>query len=163
MLYQLSKLIAGICFNIINIFLGGNLPPFTCVSVIVKEERGYLAVRRNNGDSVFPGGFVRWREHPEDAARREGKEETGYEISIGEMVGYQIYVSKRWDMMSALNLIYSGEIENGIIHHGSMEGKPYWLAEEDVSQRLAPSAQDVLKEYLHHQEQCKQLKTIKDE
>ncbi len=42
MFYSLLKKLVGIFFNILNILLAGNLPPFGCVCVIVEDQDKYL-------------------------------------------------------------------------------------------------------------------------
>jgi ADP-ribose pyrophosphatase YjhB (NUDIX family) len=58
--------------------------PVTCA--IVHRDRTILLVRRKYppqaGKWCLPAGFVETREHPEESARREVKEETGLEIEI---------------------------------------------------------------------------------
>lgn len=146
MLYQITKKIAAVGFNLLNLLLGGNLPPFTCASVIIHEGSNYLVIERPQGEYVFPGGFVRWREHPKQTARREGKEETGLDLQIQQFIGHQVFTSRRLDIMSAVNLMYRAEVTGGELH-ASMEGKPCWLAESELPGKLAPVARDMFEEY----------------
>jgi ADP-ribose pyrophosphatase YjhB (NUDIX family) len=50
--------------------------------VVVKSSRGFTKGMWN-----IPGGFIEYGEHPEEAAVREIKEETGLEISLGRLLG----------------------------------------------------------------------------
>ncbi|HEY7418071.1 MAG TPA: NUDIX hydrolase [Ktedonobacteraceae bacterium] len=149
MVYQLLKNIVGLSFNLFSLLLRGGLPPFACVSIIVKEDARYLVIERANGEYVFPGGFMRWREEPLQAARREGKEETGFDLQIEDFVGYQPYASHSLLLPSNLTLIYRAVITGGTMR-GSFEGKPLWLAEDEIRERLSPITQEMLDIYQHY-------------
>src|SRR5437764_14993514 len=60
--YYILRKSVGFCFNCLNICLFGNLPPQGCISVIVEDQGRLLLLKRPNGNLVFPGGFIRWRE-----------------------------------------------------------------------------------------------------
>jgi len=54
---------------------------------IVNTDNRFLLVKRNKNDSMpglweFPGGSIEHGEHPEDAVRREVKEETNLDIDV---------------------------------------------------------------------------------
>ncbi len=147
MFYQQLKHIVAICFNLLNILLGGNLPPLVCVSTIVEQDGSYLLVERPGGKYVFPGEFMRWHEHPEQAARREGKEETGFDLGIIDIVGYQSYTSRSFYRMSTVNLVYRAKIVSGTLRT-SIEGRPYWLSESEFAGKLSPLAQGMFDEYI---------------
>ena len=77
-LYQALKKTVGFCFNCLNIGLFGNLPPQGCITVIVEDQGRFLLLKRPNGTLVFPGGFMRWREHPTQTALRNSKKKLDY-------------------------------------------------------------------------------------
>jgi 8-oxo-dGTP diphosphatase len=65
--------------------------PIEVVAAIVERAGAYLITRRLDGTHLaglweFPGGKIRPAENPEDALRREMKEELGVETSVGELV-----------------------------------------------------------------------------
>lgn len=151
MVYTVVKKCVGIFFNLLNILLGGNLPPLACVCVIVEEDHRYLVVERREGDLVFPAGFMRWRESPREAAQREGHEETGLQLRIGPVVGYWSATSKQFDQMSAISIIYRGQVIGGELR-GSIEGQPRWVHEEELRERLDPSFVSILDDYLRFRE-----------
>src|SRR5947209_6834791 len=95
----------SICFNMLNVLLAGNLPPFASVRVIVEEQGQYLVIEHSRCSYSFPGGFVRWREHPIQAAQREGKEETGLHLSIGNVLGYYADPRSNFDAINTLTII----------------------------------------------------------
>jgi ADP-ribose pyrophosphatase YjhB (NUDIX family) len=139
----------GIFFNVLNILLVGNLPPFGSVCMIVEDKGRYLVVQRPEGKIVFPSGFMRWHEHPTQTVRREGKEETGLDLQVGEVVGYSSVVSSRFNRMSSLTLIYEAEVIGGQLH-GSVEGEPYWLEESELRNKLDVQSRHMLDRYLRY-------------
>ncbi len=146
MFYQMLKNILSLCLNLFNLLLRGSIPPLACVALIIENNNRYLVIERANDSCVFPGGFMRWYEEPHQAARREGKEETGFNIQIEDFVGYQPYVSRSLFLPSNLTLIYRATIAGGAMHT-SFEGRPRWLPEEEIRKRLSPIAQEMLDIY----------------
>ncbi|MBV8696231.1 MAG: NUDIX hydrolase [Ktedonobacteraceae bacterium] len=149
LLYQLMKSAASIFFNALNTLLADNLPPLSCACVIVEQQNRYLVIERSSGSIAFPGGFVRWREHPRQAACREGKEETGLQLRIGDMINCYSYTSDRFDHMSTTTLAYYAEVVGGELH-SSMEGKPRWMSEDRLRTKLAHYHRDMLDDYLRY-------------
>ncbi len=152
MLYRLLKNIAAICFNALNILLRGNLPPFACVCVIVKNNGSYLVIEQSADQYVFPGGFMRWHEQPSETAQRETREETGLELHIDSFSGYQLYNSHACNQISTLTLIYTAHISGGSLR-ASSEGRPRWLPEQAIADKLAPIAHELFTIYIAHQKQ----------
>jgi 8-oxo-dGTP diphosphatase len=147
MLYHLLKNTAAICFNLLNILLRGNMPPLACVCVIIEDNERYLVIQQQNGQYVFPGGFMRWHEQPVQTAQRETREETGLELNMGNFAGYQIYNSTSLNKISTINLIYDAQIAGGTLR-ASIEGQPYWLSKDDIPGKLSPIARKIFDEYL---------------
>jgi ADP-ribose pyrophosphatase YjhB (NUDIX family) len=66
-------------------------------ALVVRDARVLLGRRRDDpaaGLWDLPGGFVEEEEHPEDALRREVREETGLEIEPDEFLG--IWLEAYW-------------------------------------------------------------------
>jgi 8-oxo-dGTP diphosphatase len=65
--------------------------PVPGAQALVERDGRVLLGRRRYDPSAglwdIPGGFVDEHEHPEEALRRELREETGLEIDIGELLG----------------------------------------------------------------------------
>jgi len=117
--------------------------------MIVEDKGRYLVIQRPEGKIVFPSGFIRWREHPTQTVRREGKEETGLELRVGEVVGYSSTVSSHFYRMSTLTLIYEAEAVGGQLH-GSVEGEPCWLEESELRSKLDVHSRHMLDRYLRY-------------
>src|SRR5215475_2897305 len=85
MLYGLLKMVVSVCFNILNKLMGGRLPPFGSAAVIVERDNRFLVIELPGGRLAFPGGFMKWDETPQQTAQREGREETGLHLRIGDL------------------------------------------------------------------------------
>lgn len=151
-LYRLLGQTAGGCFNILNLLMAGNLPPFGSVCVVVRERDRYLLLEQSDGKVVLPGGFMRWREDPVDTARRECEEETGLQVRVLEMIGCFSCPAPSRLLMSTLTLVYSAEITGGYLRQ-AVEGRPYWVSETEASERLAPRYQPFFEGYMRRQSQ----------
>jgi len=80
------------------------------VYVVAQNGGRMLFLRRPSGLWEFPGGSVEWGESPEDAARRELKEEANLTIGPLRLVGITSAVYKKGeDDKHSVYLVYSGE------------------------------------------------------
>ncbi len=149
LLYRLFQRLVGIFFNILNLLLVGNLPPFGCVCVIVVQQEKILVVERPEGGFVFPGGFMRWREHSLETVRRECREETGIQLQVNGLIGCCATPSGSFSRMSTLTIIYYAEMIGGELK-GSIEGKPCWQSVEELRKRLQQQQKSILDHYLSH-------------
>jgi 8-oxo-dGTP diphosphatase len=142
----------GFSFNCLNICLVGNLPPQGCISVIVEDQGRFLLLKRPNGTLVFPGGFIRWREHPSQTALREFKEETGLQVKLHHVVACYSNISKDCGSMSTLILVFCAEVNGGDMR-GSIEGQPCWIEETEILEMVDFRYQYMLDDYLEHSKQ----------
>ncbi len=139
-------------FNILNVCLVGNLPPLGCISVIVEDQGRYLLLRRPEGGLVFPGGFMRWREHPKQTAVRELKEETGLQVEVNHVVACYSNSSANFGSMSTITLVYCGEVCGGEMR-GSVEGQPCWIEESKLLDMIDFRYIYLLDDYREHRKQ----------
>jgi 8-oxo-dGTP diphosphatase len=75
------------------------LDPKLAVGTIIRDEAGRIllirrAIEPGYGRWVFPGGFVERGEQVEDAARREAREESGFDVRLGRLVGVYSYTGR---------------------------------------------------------------------
>ena len=161
MLYDLLKKIVSICFNLLNKLLGGGLPPFGSVAVIVQQDDRYLTVELPRGRIVFPGGFMKWEETPEQAAQREGKEETGLDLRIDYLIN--VYARSRTSLFTMSNIcfVYRAEVTGGTLRK-SIEGKPKWLTENEIRTQFGRHTLGILDDYLHHRQTHSEDVTIQE-
>jgi ADP-ribose pyrophosphatase YjhB (NUDIX family) len=151
MLYDLLKKLVSICFNLLNKLLGGGLPPFGSVAVIVEQDNRFLMVELPGGRLVFPGGFMKWDETPTQAAQREGKEETGLDLQIGKLFNIQSRPSRTLFKMSTICFIYRAEVTGGKLRK-NMEGKPLWMTEDEIRVHFGEETLGVLDDYLRYRQ-----------
>ena len=151
MLHSLLKKFVGVCLNILNVLLAGNLPPLSCVCVVVEDQHRYLFIEHPEGYCSFPAGYIRWREDPTHAAERESLEETGLHLRILGLVGYRSAVSPQWSSVNSLLLIFHAEVVSGALK-GSSEGYPRWLRESEVFNKMDPLTREILADYIHYRE-----------
>ena len=146
------KRLVGVCFNILNLLLAGNLPPLGSVCVIVEDQGKYLVVERRGGSLVFPGGFMRWRENPVQTALRECEEETGLQLKVNGLIGCSSNISENFTRMSSLTVIYEAEVIGGELKR-SIEGRPRWVEESDLRMRVYKKQRGILDRFLYYREQ----------
>lgn len=151
MMYALLKRLVGVFFNILNVMLAGNLPPLGTVSVIIEEDGRYLVIKHHSGNMAFPGGFIRWRESPSQAAQRETEEETGLRVQLNAMVGCYSMIDSGFDYMNTLTIVYHAEVIGGKLR-GSIEGQPCWLNKAEVRSSLNTTYTAMLEDYLKTKE-----------
>src|SRR5579884_3840455 len=146
MLYELLKRCVSIVFNLLNLLLGGKLPPFTSACVVVEENDQYLVVELPGNRIVFPGGFLQNNETPQQGAEREGCEETGLQIEVGDVINYYVFKNSNWYSMSNICFAFHGKVVGGELRNNS-EGCPYWLQEKELYAQLGGHSRMILKDY----------------
>ncbi|TAN57391.1 NUDIX domain-containing protein [Patescibacteria group bacterium] len=88
-------------------------------SVLIENDKGEILLTRRaieplKGYWDTAGGFCEEDEHPEDAARREIKEELGVDVELTGLVGiFMDYYGDGGDW--TINIHYSGRIKGGDI------------------------------------------------
>ena len=159
LLYRMFKRLVGVCFNILNLLLAGNLPPLGSVCVIVEDQDRYLVVERAGGSFVFPGGFMRWRENPLQTALRECEEETGLRLKVKGLIGCSSNIGENFTRMSSLTIIYEAKVAGGELKR-SIEGQPCWIDEAELRKRVFAKQRGVLDHFLHYREQKGHVKRV---
>ncbi|WP_376795933.1 NUDIX domain-containing protein [Thermogemmatispora sp.] len=160
-LYTYLKRVVSFCFNLLNMLLGGKLPPLGSAAVVVEEQGRYLVMLQPNGRVVFPGGFLTWREHPREAAEREGREETGLLLEADDLINFYSLVPTDWRALSTVSFVYRGRVRGGHLRTG-VEGRPCWLTEEELRRRMDPHSLRVLDDYLGYcQRRRQELSRVK--
>ena len=143
-LYRAFKKFVGIFFNVLNILLLGNLPPFGTVCILVEQDGQYLVVERPEGPIVLPGGFMRWNELSTQTAQREGKEETGLDLEVGEIITSYTKTAPDFTSMSTIIIVHKARIISGELR-GSIEGQPQWIDKSILPGLLAQHYQPIVK------------------
>jgi ADP-ribose pyrophosphatase YjhB (NUDIX family) len=91
---------------------------------VVVDARGRVLLTRRAGPPYegywdLPGGFVGEAEHPNDALKRELREETGLDVEPGRLIGIWIdrYAERGEDGPATMNLYFTASASGG-------EGEP---------------------------------------
>jgi ADP-ribose pyrophosphatase YjhB (NUDIX family) len=149
MLYDLLKKSVSFLFNLLNWLLCGKLPPFASACVIVEENQHYLVVELPGHHIVFPGGFLNHQETPQQAAEREGREETGLLLCVDDLINYYSLQNKNWHTMANISFAFHASVIGGQLCN-SIEGRPYWLSAAELEPRLTGHAREVYEDYLRY-------------
>jgi 8-oxo-dGTP pyrophosphatase MutT (NUDIX family) len=88
-----------------------------------------------------------WREDPKHTAQREAREETGLLVRVDHLIGTYCSASDSFLNMSTVCSVYAAEVIGGVLRD-SVEGRPCWLSEEELRQRLSPHSRNILDDYL---------------
>ena len=121
--------------------------------VIIRDSQILLSHWNEHGRSgwTLPGGGVEGSEHPLDAARREVREETGYEASVDRLLGIDTMVipaSKRHSAKTplyAMRVIYRASVIGGALRSevdGSSD-EARWFPLDEVPQLKRVSLLDI--------------------
>ena len=127
--------------------------PVPAVGVLLIQADALLLIRRGHppdqGKWSLPGGRLEWGETLTEAARREIREETGLDVSIGEMAGVVDLIIREGDTVAFHYVIlnYFATITAGTPRPGDDADAVQWvplarLPEWDVS----PSLRDFLRQ-----------------
>lgn len=121
----------------------GEMPPFVSASAIVQRDDQLLVVvdplRR---EPILPGGHLKWSESPHEAVVREVREETGYLVEPGRLVG--VYSGAQWaGELGVVRVIYHAELRGGHLASSS-EGEACWLPAREIAGSATRDAPIVL-------------------
>ena len=100
-----------------NLNLEGNTITREAVrGIIIKNKKILMIFSSKNGDYKFPGGGIEAEETPEEALKREIKEECGALVTkikenIGKIIEFKKAVEKDYDVFKMTSYYYICEIE----------------------------------------------------
>jgi len=91
--------------------------PVPAAGAIVVKDDQLLLVKRAHPPKVgwwcIPAGFMEWREHPEQTAMRELKEETGLEVELTGL--FEIYSGTDDPRANAVLILYLAQVTGGTL------------------------------------------------
>jgi len=113
------------------------IDPKVSSAVIAKQDGRVLMVKRAmspaRGSWCFPGGFIEIGETPQQAAIRECKEESGYEVEITGLVDVYYYEDYRG---SGVLIMYKGEVVGGQAHAGDDAKEVRFFGQNDLPENI---------------------------
>ena len=115
-------------------------PPPT-VAVLAHGENDDILVLNLDGNYRLPGGFMDKDEELKEAAKREVKEETGFEVEVTRLLDVEKNGS------GGPEIFFEAEVSGGE-KDGSWEGKPEFLPKEKVKQEVWHPKHHHIHEYL---------------
>lgn len=126
------------------------MPTKSAGMVIIDEQgRVLLILREDVRVWALPGGQVEAGETFEDAAVREAKEETGYDVTIDRFVGE--YWRPRHPKGGDLLRLYRGHVISGdTSQHGWEAVDVRWFDPARLPRRLSPFAREHILDALSH-------------
>lgn len=135
-LFLIMRLGLLILQRVFYVLTAGEWPPFASVAVVVEREGRFLMINRRDGRGYgLPGGYIKLHETAEDAAIREVKEETGYDV---QLKGVRDILSgkRKSTRVRAVDVVFNGEVVGGEMQD-SLEGKCYWVQLDEVRDQIA--------------------------
>jgi ADP-ribose pyrophosphatase YjhB (NUDIX family) len=152
MLYDWLKVCVSVFLNVLNKLTGGKMPPLGSACAIVEKDGLFLVVALPRERIVFPGGFMTWYEQPSQTAEREGREETGLRLRARELLNFYARPSAKLTQLSTIRFIFIAEVLGGELRN-NIEGRPLWLSESELRQRMDEDDVDILDAYLRSRQQ----------
>jgi ADP-ribose pyrophosphatase YjhB (NUDIX family) len=120
-------------------------PPAT-VSVLVHGEHEDILTLNLDGSHRLPGGFLEKDENFKEAARREVKEETGFDVEIHDLLDI------RHNESGGPNIFFEAEIKDGELE-SSWEGDVSFVPKDEVKERVWKLDHSHIHEYLFPDEE----------
>ena len=107
-----------------------------------------LLVQRNvdpgKGFWSLPGGFVELSEHPQDALKREIREETGLEIRIDDLLD----VFHNPQDGNPVIIAYAGTVTGGAVTAGDDAARVEWRTKDDLPPLVFTSTQTLVSRWV---------------
>lgn len=103
--------------------------------VVVNDEGQVLVVRRrDNGEWQPPGGVLELNETIENGLRREVREETGIEVSLGPLTG--VYKNMR---LGVIALVFRCAPRGGHLQSSDETQQVLWMSLDQVERAMSPA------------------------
>lgn len=126
------------------------------MSTIVVRGQHVLLIRETDGQRTFysePVGHVEIGETPRRAAAREVREETGYQVRIGRVLGVYQTVHSRRGYADSLRIVFCGRLTaSAAANPKDDRTHPVWVKRNDLARYIPkitrPASRRALRDYL---------------
>lgn len=120
-------------------------PP--CASAIMAEGEHDDILALNAGEHYeLPGGIIDQGEDMKEAAKREAKEETGFDVEVGDLMDIRVS-----DNTGSIQFFFEGKVVGGD-PKGSWEGEPEFIPKEEIEDKVWRLEHSHIHEYLFPRE-----------
>lgn|SRR3989338_2882453 len=129
--------------------------PRPTVTVLVSNKNRLLLTKRLNNPFKawwdLPGGFIDRGEHPETAAIRELKEETGLDIKLNGTFGiYTGTYPSDTDSFHVITIVYRAECDSDALQANDDVIASQWFEKKEIPSEIAfDSNQSIMKDFLN--------------
>ena len=111
-------------------------------NVIVADDHGRLLMirRTDSGNYAFPGGAMELGEFIADAAVREAKEETGYDVEVTDVVGlytnpgHLVEYTSDGEVRQEFTIVFGGRVVGGEPRINEEASEVVWIDPADVDE-----------------------------
>ncbi|MFB6190758.1 MAG: NUDIX hydrolase [Candidatus Nanohaloarchaea archaeon] len=137
------RFLKGFVENHVARWLGDLLWPPVSVAVLAHGENDDILTIKSSGSHELPGGILENHEDLHEAARREVKEETGFDVEVGKLLDIRIPEGG----LGGVHFFFEAEVSDGE-KSGSWEGEPEFVPKEEVEEREWKLHHSHIHEYL---------------
>lgn len=111
------------------------------VSVLAHGDNNDILVLNLDEEYRLPGGLIKAGEDPKEAAVREVKEETGFEVEIHDLLDIRTH------QKGGFTVFFDAEVIKGE-KNGSWEGQPEFVKKTEVEDLIWSLEHSHIREYL---------------
>lgn len=120
-------------------------PPVSVAVLAHGDNKDILAL--HNGENYeLPGGLVEPREQIWETAKRELKEETGFDCEVGDLLDIRI-----GDRYGNIEFFFEAQVTGGE-KSGSWEGEPEFISKDEIEDTVWKLEHSHIHEYLFPEE-----------
>lgn len=123
--------------------LGQVFWPPVSVAVLAHGDHDDILTIRAGGNHQLPGGIMKNHEGLKEAAKREVREETGFDVEINQLLD----VRTPDEGVGGVHFYFEGKVTGGE-KNGSWEGSPEFVPREEVRDRSWALHHSHVHEYL---------------
>lgn len=138
----LRKFLKGYVENFAARVFGNMFWPPVSVAVLAHGENDDILTINEDRTHSLPGGIINSGEDFREAAAREVKEETGFEVDIGELLDIRFHTER-----PGIQVFFEARVIGGE-RDGSWEGEPEFIAKEEMEEKVWELEHSHVHEYL---------------